>query len=91
MSLDAHGVSRRLPNWLSFFASRNQGNHEMIFKVTFVDGSVETVNAGTPGEARFFATRQFRDRIVVRVERAGLTDMMSRRSRAAQEPPSRKN
>jgi hypothetical protein len=54
----------------------------MIFKVTFVDGSIETVPASTPGEARVFATRQFRDRVVVRVERAGLSDMVNRRPQA---------
>jgi hypothetical protein len=56
----------------------------MIFKVTFVDGSVETVHAATPREAGLFAIRQFRDRVAVKVERAGLTDMMkpAHRSRA---------
>ena len=51
----------------------------MIFKVTFIDKSFETVHASTPGEARLYATRQFRDRVVVRVERAGLSDMLNRR------------
>ena len=59
----------------------------MIFKVTFVDGSVEMVHAGTPGEARLHATRQFRDRVAAKVERAGLTDMTNRRPRAIQKPP----
>ena len=59
----------------------------MIFKVTFFDGSIETVPAGTPGEARSFATRQFRDRVVVRVERAGLSDMMNRRPQAPDKQP----
>jgi hypothetical protein len=52
----------------------------MIFKVTFVDGSVEMVHAGTPAEARLYATRQFRDRVAVKVERGGLTDMMNPRA-----------
>jgi len=59
----------------------------MIFKVTFVDGSVEMVHAGTPGEARLYATRQFRDRVAAKVERAGLTDMANTRSGATQKPP----
>jgi hypothetical protein len=59
----------------------------MIFKVTFVDGSVEMVHAGTPGEARFYATKQFRDRVALKVERAGLTDMMKIRTGATQKPP----
>ena len=61
----------------------------MIFKVTFVDGSVETVHAATPREARLFAIRQFRDRVAVKVERAGLTDMMNQHSEAARKPPAR--
>ena len=73
------------------FPTSNQGNREMIFKVTFVDGSVEMVHAGTPGEARVYATRQFRDRIAVKVERAGLADMTNMRPRATQKPPSRGN
>jgi hypothetical protein len=59
----------------------------MIFKVTFVDGSIETIPASTPGEARVFATRQLRDRIVVRVERAGLSDMVNRRPQAPDKQP----
>jgi len=63
----------------------------MIFKVTFVDGSVETIHAGTPREARLYAIRQFRDRVAVKVERAGLTDMMNQHSGAARKPPARDN
>jgi len=63
----------------------------MIFKVTFVDGSVETVHAATPREARLYAIRQFRDRVAAIVERAGLTDMMNLRSEAARKPPARGN
>ena len=64
----------------------------MIFKVTFVDGSVETVHAATPREARLYAIRQFRDRVAVKVERGGLTDMMNQRDReATQKPPTRGN
>jgi hypothetical protein len=62
----------------------------MIFKVTFVDGSVEMVHAGTPAEARLYATRQFRDRVALKVERGGLTDMMNLRAQGAtQKPPTR--
>jgi hypothetical protein len=63
----------------------------MIFKITFVDGSVETVHAGTPREARLYAIRQFRDRVAVKVERAGLADMMSQHSEPARKPPARDN
>ena len=63
----------------------------MIFKVTFVDGSVEMVHAGASVEARLFATRQFRDRVAVKVERAGLADMMSQHSEPARKPPARDN
>jgi hypothetical protein len=63
----------------------------MIFKVTFADGSVETVHAGTPQEARLYAIEQFRDRVALKVERAGLTDMMNQRSIDARKPPARGN
>ena len=90
--IEAEGIGpRSLTNWLNFLASSNQGIDKMIFKVTFVDGSVEMVHAGTPGEARLYATRQFRDRIAVKVERAGLTDMINLRPSATQKPPSRGN
>jgi len=61
----------------------------MIFKVTFVDGSVETLHAATPREARLYAIRQFRDRVAAKVERAGLADMMNLRSEAARKSPAR--
>jgi hypothetical protein len=67
------------------------GNRGMVFKVTFVDGSVEMVHAGTAREARLYAIRQFRDRVAVRVERAGLTDMMNLRSGAVPKPRTRGN
>jgi hypothetical protein len=63
----------------------------MLFKVTFVDGSVEMVQAGTPGDARLHATRQFRDRVAIKVERAGLTDIAKMRSGATQKPPAQGN
>jgi hypothetical protein len=59
----------------------------MIFKVTFTDGSIESAHASSPGEARRYAIQQFRDRIVAKVERAGLTDMVNQRREATQKPP----
>ncbi len=58
----------------------------MIFKVTFVDGSVETVHASSPAEARRFAIQEFRERIVVKVQPAGLTDMVNRRPQTGKTP-----
>lgn len=58
----------------------------MIFKVTFTDGSIASVHASSPAEARRYAIQQFRERIVVKVERAGLTDMAHLRREAAQKP-----
>ena len=58
----------------------------MIFKVTFVDGSVETVHANSLAEAKRHAIKQFRGRIVARVEPAGLTDMTNR-PQAPHKPP----
>ncbi len=46
--------------------SSNREGREMIFKVTFVDGSVETVHASSSAEARRFAIQEFRGRIVVK-------------------------
>ena len=51
----------------------------MTFQVTFVDGSAEVVNAGSPGQARIDALRLFPDRIVAAVRPAGLSDLMVRR------------
>ena len=59
----------------------------MIFKVTFIDGSIESVHASSPGEARRYAIQLFRERVVVKVERAGLTDMVNQRREATQKPP----
>jgi hypothetical protein len=59
----------------------------MIFKVTFVDGSIETVQANSPAEAKRYAVRQFRNRIVARVVAAGLADMANPRSQATAKPP----
>ena len=61
----------------------------MIFKVTFVDGSVERVVANSPLDARRYAVRQFGARVVVRVEPAGLTDMANARAQPAHKPPPR--
>ncbi len=59
----------------------------MIFKITFIDGSVETVHASNPGEARRFAIQEFLERIVAEVQPAGLTDMVNRRPKAMHESP----
>jgi hypothetical protein len=59
----------------------------MIFKVTFVDGSSETVHANSPGEAKRYAVQQFRPRLIARVEPAGLTDMARVRPQPTQKPP----
>ncbi len=58
----------------------------MIFKITFFDGSVETVHASNPGEARRFAIQEFRERIVTKVQPAGLTDMVNRRPQVMHKP-----
>jgi hypothetical protein len=58
----------------------------MVFKVTFVDGSVERVIANSPLDARRYAVRQFGAR-VARVEPAGLIDMANPRSQPAHKPP----
>jgi len=59
----------------------------MIFKVTFVDGSFETVHASSPGEAKRLAVQHFRSRVFVRVEPAGLTDMANVRPQPVRKPP----
>jgi hypothetical protein len=61
----------------------------MVFKVTFVDGSIEKVHANSPLEARRYAVRQFGARVVARVEPAGLTDMANPRAQPAHKPPPR--
>jgi len=63
----------------------------MIFKVTFVDGSIETVHANSSGEAKRFAVQHFRSRVLVRVEPAGLTDMATARPQPVRKPPSQGN
>ncbi|MEA2681320.1 MAG: hypothetical protein QOK03_3042 [Candidatus Binataceae bacterium] len=50
----------------------------MVFKVIFADGSSESIHANTVADARIYARRQFSDRIVARVERAGLMDIAAR-------------
>ena len=50
----------------------------MVFKVIFADGSSESIHANTVAAARIYARRQFSDRIVARVERAGLMDIAAR-------------
>jgi hypothetical protein len=50
----------------------------MVFKVIFADGSSESIHANTVADARIYARRQYHDRVVARVERAGLMDMAMR-------------
>jgi hypothetical protein len=50
----------------------------MVFKVIFADGSFESIHANTATDAKTYARRQFHDRVVARVERAGLMDMAMR-------------
>ena len=59
----------------------------MVFKVTFTDGTVEMVNAGTALDARRSATEKFRGRIAAKVERAGLEDMAIQRTRPSYKTP----
>ncbi len=65
----------------------------MIFKVTFSDGSVETMTMRTsPGDAKRYAAQQFRSRLIARVEPAGLTDMArGRRPQPTPKPPTQGN
>ena len=51
----------------------------MIFKASFADGTAEIVHANYPADARYEAIKHFPGRLVVKVERAGLLDMASRR------------
>jgi hypothetical protein len=64
----------------------------MIFKVTFSDGSVETIHANSPSDAKRYAAQQFRSRLIARVEPAGLTDMArGRRPQPTPKPPTQGN
>ena len=51
----------------------------MIFKASFADGTAEIVHANYSADARYEAIKHFPGRLVVKVERAGLLDMVSRR------------
>ena len=51
----------------------------MIFKASFADGTAETIRASHPADARYEAIKLFPGRLVVKVEAAGLLDMISRR------------
>ena len=51
----------------------------MVFKASFADGTAETVHANHPADARYEAIKHFPGRLVVKVEAAGLLDMVSRR------------
>ena len=60
----------------------------MIFKASFADGTAEIVHANRPADARYEATKLFPGRLVVKVELAGLMDMVNRRtSRAIKTKP----
>jgi hypothetical protein len=58
----------------------------MIFKASFADGTAEIVHASHPADARYEAIKLFPGRLVLKVERAGLMDMASRR-----QPPATKS
>jgi flavin-binding protein dodecin len=58
----------------------------MVFKVIFADGSSESIHANTVADARTYARRQFHNRVVARVERAGLMDMATRPPASAIKP-----
>jgi hypothetical protein len=58
----------------------------MVFNVIFADGSSESIPANTVADAKTYARRQFRDRVVARVERAGLMDMAMRPPASAIKP-----
>jgi hypothetical protein len=51
----------------------------MIFKASFADGGAEIVHANRPADARYEAVKLFPGRLVVKVELAGLMDMVNRR------------
>ena len=59
----------------------------MIFKVTFEDGSSETVNAISFVQAKINAVGHFRDRLVVKIEAAGLSDLALRPVAGGQPSP----
>jgi len=61
----------------------------MIFKASFADGGDGIVHALHPADARYEAIKLFPGRLVVKVERAGLLDMASRRPQAKPEPKPR--
>lgn len=54
----------------------------MIFKASFADGTAEIVHASHPADARYEAIKHFPGRLVVKVETAGLLDMVNRRPQA---------
>ena len=51
----------------------------MIFKASFADGTAEIVHANYSADARYEAIKHFPGRLVVKVERAGLLDMVATR------------
>jgi hypothetical protein len=52
----------------------------MIFKASFADGTSATIQASHPADARYEAIKLFPGRLVVKVETAGLQDMVNRRA-----------
>ena len=55
----------------------------MIFKAKFADGGAEIVHANRPVDARYEAVKLFPGRLVIKVELAGLMDMVNRRPNPA--------
>ncbi len=55
----------------------------MIFKASFADGTAEIVHANHPADAKYQAIKNFPGRLVVKVEHAGLLDMVNRHPQAA--------
>jgi hypothetical protein len=55
----------------------------MIFKASFTDGTAEIVHASHRADARYEAVKHFPGRTVMKVELAGLMDMVNRRARPA--------
>jgi hypothetical protein len=55
----------------------------VIFKASFADGTADIVHASHPADARYEAIKHFPGKLVVKVERAGLLDMVNRRPQPA--------
>jgi hypothetical protein len=55
----------------------------MIFKASFADGTADIVHASHSADARYEAIKHFPGKLVIKVERAGLLDMVNRRAHPA--------